>query len=210
MGLDQGDLVIERRLAQKLELLAKGLITPEEPSDEVLVAWYEENIEDFTNPALYTITQVFFDPDRRDAATLDDAEAALTELRSLDSIPADLSAYGDRFLMLQAYYSRQTELELRKAFGTGFTEQVVALPPGEWQGPVLSGYGTHLVYVHVVERPASPAFADVRGLVRDAWTAEQVEELSERFVGDIVSRYQIEVEETTMPLTASGPDRGQP
>ena len=42
MGLDQGDIVIQRRLAQKVELLAQGLNTPAEPTEEVLVAWYEE------------------------------------------------------------------------------------------------------------------------------------------------------------------------
>ena len=204
MGLDQGDLVIERRLAQKLELLAKGLITPEEPTDDVLMAWYEKNIDDFTDPTLYTMTQVFFDPDQRDAATIEEADATLAELRAMDEIPADLSAYGDRFLMLQNYYPRRTELELRKAFGSGFTQQVIELEPGEWHGPVLSGYGTHLVYVSLVEVPESPAFADVRELVRDAWAAEQVEELSERFVEDIVARYNIEVEETEVALTIPG------
>ena len=210
MGLDQGDIVIERRLAQKLELLAKGLITPEEPSDEVLLAWYEDNKADFTDPDLYTITQVFFDPDQRAEATLDDAQAALETLQALDGVPDDMTPYGDRFLMLQGYYPSRTELEIRKAFGTGFADQVIVLEPGQWHGPILSGYGTHIVYVHEVIRATSPDFEVVRETVREVWTAEQVEQLSERFIADIVARYDIEVEETEIPLAVPRQDASQP
>jgi len=36
-----------------------------------------------------------------------------------------------------------------------FAESLTGLSPGQWHGPLLSGYGTHLVYVHnVVELPA--------------------------------------------------------
>lgn len=210
MGLDQGDIVIERRLAQKLELLAKGLITPEEPSDEELLAWYENNKADFTDPDLYTITQAFFDPDQRGETTLDDAAAALEALQAMDGVPDDMTPYGDRFLMLQGYYPSRTELEIRKAFGTGFTDQVIVLEPGQWHGPILSGYGTHLVYVHEVIRATSPDFEVVRDTVREVWTAEQVEQLSERFIEDIVARYDIEVEETAVPLTVPRQDASQP
>lgn len=99
MGLDQGDLVIERRLAQKVELLAQGLITPEDPTDEELRAWYDANQGDYKQPDLYTVTHVFFDPDRREASTLVDAEAALETLSTLDSVPEDFANYGDRFML---------------------------------------------------------------------------------------------------------------
>ena len=51
MGLDTGDTVIERRLAQKLEYMAENLLKPEEPSDEELRAWYA-NAEAFLYPSL--------------------------------------------------------------------------------------------------------------------------------------------------------------
>ena len=42
MGLDKQDMVIERRLAQKIELLSRSLVVPEEPTDEALAAWYAD------------------------------------------------------------------------------------------------------------------------------------------------------------------------
>jgi hypothetical protein len=203
MGLDNGDVVIERRLAQKVELLARSLITPGEPTDDELKAWYADNPEAFKQPDLYTLAQIFFDPDKRDATTLDDARAALEKLSGLAQVPADFASYGDRF-MLQNYYPQRTELELRRLFGAGFVDQIVELEPDTWHGPILSGYGTHLVMIAEVLLSPPPAFEEVKLQIKEQWTAEQTLELSERFIDELVSRYEVDVEETEVPLTVPG------
>ena len=203
MGLDQGDIVIQRRLAQKVELLAQGLNTPAEPAEDVLRAWYEANPAPFQPPDRYTITHIFFDPDLREDTTLDDARAALAEIRASDAEPSDTSAWGDRF-MLQNYYPDRSALELRKLFGRGFVDTLVELEPGSWHGPILSGYGTHLVFIHQLDRPSAPAFEDIRDQVRDAWMTEQVAQQSELFLDDLIDRYEIIVEETQVPFTVPG------
>lgn len=204
MGLDDGDIAIERRLAQKVEMLARSLITPGEPTDEDLRAWYADNPEAFKQPDLYTVAHVFFDPDRRDATTLDDARAARERLNALDELPANFPDYGDRF-MLQSYYPRSSEFELRRLFGSGFVEQIVDLEPDTWHGPILSGYGTHLVMITDVLLSPPPPYDEVKSQIKEQWTGEQVEELSERFIDGLVSRYEVDVEETQVPLTVPGP-----
>lgn len=203
MGLDVGDRVIERRLAQKLEMLAQGLITPDEPSEAELRAWYAANPDRFKQPDLYTVTQVFFDPDKRGEATLDDARATLEEFNALESPPSDYSGYGDR-LMLQNHYPDVSELEFRRLFGSAFVEQIVELEPGIWHGPILSGYGTHLVMIGNVLRSPRPEFEEVRAQIEEAWMAERVSELSERFLESLMSRYEIVIEETEAPMTIPG------
>ena len=204
MGLEQGDTVVERRLAQRLEMLAKSLMAPEEPSEEQLRAWFEENEDEFRQPDRYSIVQVYFDPDRREVATLEDARAALEKLQSLEGIPSDISSYGDR-LMSQNYYADRTELDLRKSFGSGFVEQVIKLEPGRWHGPILSGYGTHIVYVAEVTRAPAPDYEEFEEQVRAGWTGEKIDELGEQFVNNLIAKYEITVEETEGPLTIPGP-----
>ncbi len=82
MGLDDGDVVIQRRLAQKLQYLADSLITPKEPTEKEMTEWYAANSEKFKAPDLYTITHVFFDPDKRDVKALEDAEALRERLNN--------------------------------------------------------------------------------------------------------------------------------
>jgi len=204
MGLDDGDIVIERRLAQKVEMLARSLINPEEPSDEELKAWYADNPEAFKQPDLYSVAHVFFDPDKREATTLDDARAAREKLNTLDEVPAEFPNYGDRF-MLDFYYPSASEFELRRLFGSGFVEQIVDLEPDTWHGPILSGYGTHLVLITDVLLSPPPLYDEVKSQIKEQWMSEQIEELSERFIEGLTSRYEVDVEETQVPLTIPGP-----
>jgi hypothetical protein len=200
MGLDRNDQVIERRLAQKIELLSRSLVVPEPPSDEVLAAWYAENPDQFRAADTYTLSQVFFDPDLRGDSTSADAAAALATLQAMDAVPEDLSAYGDRGIV-GSYYAGRDETQLSRVFGGGFVKQLVQLGPGRWHGPVLSGYGTHLVYVHHVVKAEPPALADIREQVQEAWMLEQVEERSAAFIDELIERYDVVVEATEVPLT---------
>jgi len=200
MGLDVGDRVIERRLAQKVEFLANGLSTPNEPPDEELKAWYAANPDRFKEPDLYTVTHIFFNPDKRGESTLDDAHSTLDQLNTL--APSNYSESGDRF-MLRNHYAKRSELALRKLFGSGFVDQIVKLEPGKWHGPILSGYGTHLVLVNDVIVQQPPAFDLVRAQIMDEWMSEKASELSQRFIDSLVSRYEVVVEEAEVSTTIS-------
>jgi hypothetical protein len=194
MGLNKHDQVIRRRLAQKLEFLAKDLVALTPPTDEELVAYFDAHQDRYQEPALYTFTQVFFNPDKRGDTTLDDAEAVKATLTARGDAIEDAGALGDDF-MLQSYYPEKDPLEIQKLFGSGFTESLMDLTPGQWHGPVLSGYGTHLVYVSSIHEPSPPVFAQVRKRVVQDWTSERSEELNEQFYANLRGGYTIVIEE---------------
>ena len=193
MGLNRHDQVIRRRLAQKLEFLAKDLVALTPPTDEELVAYFDAHQDRYQEPALYTFTQVFVDPDKRGNATLEDAEAIKATLMSRGDAIEDAGALGDGF-MLQSYYPERDPLEIQKLFGSGFMESLVDLAPGQWHGPVLSGYGTHLVYVSSIHEASPPVFAQVREQVVQDWTSEKGEELNEQFYANLRDSYTIVIE----------------
>ena len=194
MGLNKHDQVIRRRLAQKLEFLAKDLVALTPPTDEELVVYFDAHQDRYQEPALYTFTQVFIDPDKRGNATLEDAEAIKATLMARGDAIEDAGALGDNF-MLQSYYPEKDPLEIQKLFGSGFAESLMDLTPGQWHGPVLSGYGTHLVYVSSIREPLPPVFAQVREQVVQHWTSEKSEELNEQFYANLRDSYTIVIEE---------------
>jgi len=194
MGLNKHDQVIRRRLAQKLEFLAKDLVALTPPTDEELVAYFDAHQDRYQEPALYTFTQVYFDPDKRGDTTLDDAEAVKAALTARGDAIEDAGALGDVF-MLQDYYPEKNPLEIQKLFGSGFTGSLMDLAPGQWHGPVLSGYGTHLVYVSSIRESSPPVFAEVREQVVQDWTSEKSEELNEQFYASLRDSYTIVIEE---------------
>jgi len=194
MGLNKHDQVIRRRLAQKLEFLAKDLVTLTPPSEEELKSYFAENRQRYTAPKLFTFTQVYIDPDKRGDATLDDAEKIKATLIAKGDAIEDAGVLGDDF-MLQSYYPEKDQTEISKQFGNGFTESLVELNPGKWHGPVLSGYGVHLVYVHGIIEPPAPVFADVRDSVLQDWKSEKSEKLNEQFYTNLKQQYTIIIEE---------------
>jgi peptidyl-prolyl cis-trans isomerase C len=194
MGLNQHDQVIRRRLAQKLEFLAKDLVALTPPTGEELLAYFDAHRDRYQDPALYTFTQVYIDPDKRGDATLADAEAIKATLTGRSDGIGNAGALGDDF-MLQSYYPEKDPLEIRKLFGSGFAESLVDLAPGQWHGPVLSGYGTHLVYVSNIRESSPPVFAEVRERVVVDWTTDRSEELNEQFYASLRDSYTVVIEE---------------
>jgi peptidyl-prolyl cis-trans isomerase C len=194
MGLNQHDQVIRRRLAQKLEFLAKDLVALTPPTEEELQTYFDAHQDRYQEPALYTFTQVFIDPDKRGDATLDDAEAVKARLIALGDTINDPGALGDDF-MLQNYYPGKDQVEVQKLFGRGFADSLVELSPGQWHGPVLSGYGTHLVYVSNISEPPAPDFAALRERVVQDWTTDRGEELNDKFYANLREQYTVVIEE---------------
>ena len=199
MGLDEDDAITRRRMAQKLEFLTKDIARLKEPGEGELEQYFADNEELYRKPDLITFSHVFLDPDEREETTLDDAAELLVELQAAGEPDAETLHAGDRF-MLQSYYPANSELDIRRQFGTGFSEAVMQLEPGRWHGPVLSGYGTHLVYVYSLEVAPPPVFDDVRDYVFENWQFAQQEKFNAQYFESLKSRYEIVIEE--IPLEA--------
>ena len=167
-------------------------LTP--PTEEELQAYFAEHQDRYQAPTRYTFTQVFIDPDKRGDATLDDAKAIKATLIAQGDAVDDAGALGDDF-MLQNYYPEKEQMEIQKLFGSGFAESLIDLSPGQWHGPVLSGYGVHLVYVSNISQPPAPVFAETRERVTQDWKTDKGEELNEKFYANLRDRYTIVIEE---------------
>jgi len=209
MGLDKNDVVVRRMLGQKLQTLTQNLVELSlSPTDQELETYFTANIERYRPPALITFTQLFFDPDRRGDETLEDAEGVLTRLRALPDPTEGIDGFGDSF-MLQRYYPSKTELDVSKQFGQGFARSVFELSPDEWHGPVLSGYGVHLVFVHHLEQISMPEFTAVREQIKLDWIDEKRREIQDAYVEEVVASYEVVFEEAPPGLPEKGGESGQ-
>ena len=208
MGLDKNDPTIRRMLGQKLQTLTQNLVELSlSPTEQELKSYFQANAERYRPPDLITFTQVFVDPDKRGDATLDDAEEILAGLRSLDDPTEGIQAFGDSF-MLQRYYPQKDELQIRKLFGGGFTQSIFRLAIGEWHGPVLSGYGVHLVYVHHLGTASAPEYEMVKEQVRQDWMDERRRELQDTYINEVLARYEVVFEDVPDEPVAEQADAG--
>jgi len=172
MGLDKGDEIVKRRMAQKMQFLAEDVATAREPTAEQLRAWYEKNSASFALPPRVSFRHLYFSPDRRGARAREDAAQALAKLAGQPEDARLAAPLADRFMFQDHYRDRAPEF-LGKEFGPQFARAVATLPPASWQGPIESGFGWHLVFVDTVIPGRVPAFEEIESDVRTAWLGEQ-------------------------------------
>lgn len=197
MGLDQDDTIIRRRLRQKLELLAEEVVALAPPDDAALQAYFAAHADDYAQDPRFSLRQVYFSRERRgDAAELD-AEQALVLLRSADPT-LDPEAIGDP-LPLPGRFDNEGLGALATQFGAEFAQAVERLAPGQWQGPVASGFGLHLVLVEQAI-PGRPLTLDEarQQVLRDWQNAQRLEALDEMYQR-LARQYRVTVEASPSP-----------
>jgi peptidyl-prolyl cis-trans isomerase C len=191
LGLEKGDTIVKRRLAQKMEFLADDISSLREPRTDELKAWFEQNRERFALPALVSFHHVYFSPDRRGSQAREDAVAGLQKLAAgavnEQDTPREL---GDPF-MFQDYYAERSRDQVANIFGTEFTKALFALKPGSWQGPIESGLGWHLVLVDAIVPGRVPAFDEIAADVKARWIDEQRADMRSRTFELMKARYEI-------------------
>lgn len=157
LGLDRGDAIVRRRLAQKMTFLLEDAGGAEPLAETEVAEYYARHAERYRRPGRTTFDHVFLSGDgRTDPAG--DAEALLAVLRAGDG---GWRRLGDPFMLARAYADRSGR-EIAALFGSAFADAVSGLPVGGWHGPLASTYGTHLVRVNGRTASRSPALAQVR------------------------------------------------
>ena len=199
LGLDKDDRFIRQRLGLKMEFLAADLAALSPPGEDELRAYFEAHMDRYQQPPRYTFTQVYFDPDKRGKATLDDAEAVKARLAA--GAGDDPGSLGDS-LMLGSDFPDKDQVDIQNLFGSVFAQSVVGLPPGQWHGPLTSGYGVHLVYVSSVSEPPAPDFDALRDRLVQDWTADEGDELKEKFYAGLRDQYTVIIEQPAAGQTA--------
>jgi peptidyl-prolyl cis-trans isomerase C len=205
MGLDQQDTVVRRRLAQKLEFITADLAAQAEPGETELSDYLAAHADQFEVPGRISFVQIYLNADKRGAQVEQDAERLLDELAQPES-SIDMMAAGDSFMFGQQH-EQLSEQGVARLFGATFAAKLFALPVGDWQGPVPSGYGLHLVRIDHKMAPRQPELDTVRDKVRNEWLAQQRRTLDEAFYKSLRQRYEIVVADVTPEDIVSGEKR---
>jgi hypothetical protein len=202
MGLDRGDVVVRRRLAQKMEFLFKDLSGLAAPSDEDLRKYLERNRSRYEIPARVSFVQVFFNTDKRGAEGAERAvKTFLESAEAWDGNPSAAHQLGDAS-MLPTRCEKCDALETQGRFGTAFAETVKTLSPGSWHGPVVSGYGLHAVYVQDRSEARLPDLDEIRQQLQSDWVSEKQRANTQRAYRELRSQYRVLLEGMPYALDA--------
>ncbi len=192
MGLDRDDTIIRRRLRQKMEFLPQDLVEQVEPTDAELRTFLRENADAYQVEARVSFQHIFLDLEQREAHAEKDALDLLAELND-HSRSVKPSTLGDPILLPYDLESL-SESEVAGMFGQEFASHLVGIEPGGWTGPLISGYGLHLVRVRERLPTRMPELSEVGKAVERDWRFVRRQELDDRFFRSLKERYAIEVQ----------------
>lgn len=191
LGLDQGDSIVRKRLSQKMEFLTEAGAEASFVDDAMLEAYFQDNLERYRSASRAGFSQILL-PEPATEFMPD----ILEKLANGD----DFNLLGARTL-LPAMVSPLTKQVVDSSFGTGVFEQIVALDPGTWSGPVRSGYGAHLVRLDSLVPGSVPAFETVRGRIEQEWRRDKANELRLDRLAQLRNQYHIETPDLSLILS---------
>jgi hypothetical protein len=182
LGLDKNDIIIKRRLSQKIGFLKQEEVKPMTNSE--VDTFFLENKLDYLIPKQYTFTHIYFNADKNGSKR---ALKAYKDLRKVGELP-----YGDPFL-LGKNFSLKTSKEITRTFGKNFAEEIKKVPLNQWYGPLSSSYGSHLVFINSIVEERIPELKEVKAQLISDLQLRQKEDSFRIYLDNLREKYKVQV-----------------
>lgn len=189
LGLDENDVVIRRRMRQKMEFLLQESLS--RPDELALRSYYEARKLHYAQSGRFAFEQVYLgeeNPLEREA----DLRRAL---ESLDSgSPEAIDSLARPSLLPETVPLSDAET-IERLFGGGFAKELDRLPTGSWGGPVRSAYGWHLVRLERASVGRVPPLETLRDQVESDFLYEKRKKAEVDLIERLSKNYEIIVGE---------------
>ena len=186
LGMNRRDLIVRRRLIQ---VMAQRLVAAVPYSESQIQAYVAEQPKRYGTQARYGFEHVFVSADAAHADARAQAQALYARLQA-GAEPAAVMA--DPFLLGSAFAALESA-DIERRFGAEFAAAVERAAPGQWQPPVRSPYGLHLLRVTLRAEAAAPDYAAVRRRAAYAWLDEARAQVLAVAVQQLRRDYRIDV-----------------
>ena len=182
LGLNQDDIIIRRRLAQKVEFMMADETVDALPDKEALKRFFDDNRTQYDQPETLTWRHVFAEN-----------QAQARQLRSaLNQDETDWQDKGKPF-MLNRQYARQSEVDLSRLMGTQFAAALFQEKAGDWRAPVESAFGWHVVKIDKRHEAQQAVFEPlIERIARDYQKRQRQEALAAAWA-ELRGRYEVEL-----------------
>lgn len=184
MNLDHNDEIVKRRLAQKMEFISDGLAESLQPTEDMLIKYFETNKDNYSKDPVYTMSHVYFSQNKRSDA-YGDAENAL-KLVSMEGLGDPIS--------LPNTYTNASAFAISRDYGRSFAESLDTLEIGKWSEPITSGLGVHLVFIKEKKAAGPYTFEEVKDKVIVDYNFEVSNDFKKELISTLLKDYKINVD----------------
>ena len=189
-GLDRDDVIIRRRVRQKMEFFAEDSAL--EPTEQQLADYLASNPERFKTEDRVTFRQIFLSATGR-AGTIDNDSKRVANVLAGSDATMETTALGDPFLLGEDFHA-VSQSDAAGIFGDGFSKRIATFEKGRWQGPIPSSFGQHFVYISERTPGSVPPLDTVREAVSREWSNARRLEAEQKLYASLRERYEIVIE----------------
>ena len=187
LGLDKDDKIVRRRMAQKMKFIMEDNVEVKDPTEQELKQYFEKNKERYKESKRYSFYQIAF------LGGEESRMKALDIKEKLKSNPSGAETYGNHTSIPYDISDKSNE-EIDMMFGQGFSAHLKGLKLNEWQEPLRSGLGYHVINIYKTGKARIPEFEQIKSTVQEDWMKEEKQKLQAQKLKELIGRYDVEVE----------------
>ena len=90
-------------------------------------------------------------------------------------------------------FSSKTIREIERSFGKTFSEDIQNFTVKEWSGPLISEYGSHLVFINSIAESFTPNLEEIKNIVINDVVLEKQNNSVKNYLKELRNKYQIEI-----------------
>mgnify|MGYP001157107541 FL=1 len=183
LNLDKDDIIIKRRLAQKI-----GFLKQEEqnqlPTESELKTYFESKESNYYMEKRFSFTHLYYSKDKNGSER---AAQALQVINQQTDIPD-----SDPFLVGKNFINK-TLKEIDRDFGKGFSSNFFQGVKGSWLGPFNSIYGTHLIKISNIVEAKKPNYKEVKKAVLMDYFLDMKQQEMKNYIESLKEEYQVQI-----------------
>lgn len=184
LGLDKDDLIVKRRVVQKMRFLLEDMTPIAPPTPEQLQTWLEQNPQRYQTAQTIVFEHHFFSRGKRGDDAIFQAGSAREAILNNKDIQSDP-------FPLQATDQAVSRERVVKEMGSPAANVLFELPEQEWSEPVQSAMGVHLFKVIERQRGTTMTVDQAGAQLRSDLIAAQRESVNEAGLAALRASYTI-------------------
>lgn len=200
LGLDDDDVVITRRLVQKMEFMTSELMYIETPSDSVLQLYYQNNLSRYSTQPTISFHQLYIKSHDLNEHELKQKANRIIQAIEEEQLPPEKARLLGDNTMLSGYFVDLTAAQVRQYLGEiEFARSIDSIPMNAWHGPYLSQFGHHLVYIDRRKESTNLNFEQIKRRIENDYLDEERDKASVAIFEEMKGRYILKVDEELKP-----------
>ena len=189
LGLEFSDPLIRTYMINAMrERLSSTAVVPD-ITEQDIADYYQQHAADFVQPRRVSFSHIYVGG--LSEASLQKSHALTTSLNAPNADLDALVALGNPFYSGHQF-NRLNEAQLSKQFGSGFAQQVIALPVAQWSPPIASSYGYHRVWLSDEQGAQRRPLKAVSDKIRQIVMREKREQAVQQTIQELLASYHIE------------------